>query len=88
MEITIANLERPTELALKSPTQDEAYSPSGQFEAHCLYKFQPPNGNNGSSTYDDFQSSVIAARMRKMTLQEDTAAPESIITMPKTPYIR
>jgi len=56
MEITIANLERPTELALKSPTQDEAYSPSGQFDSHYLSKFQPPNDNNGSSTYDDFQS--------------------------------
>jgi hypothetical protein len=33
-------------------------------------------------------ASAMAARMRKMTLQEDSAVCESIIAMPKTPYIR
>jgi hypothetical protein len=31
---------------------------------------------------------MAASRMRKMTLQEESAVPESIISMPKTPYIR
>jgi hypothetical protein len=30
----------------------------------------------------------MAAKMRKLTLQEDSVVPESIISMPKTPYIR
>jgi hypothetical protein len=36
---------------------------------------------------DELQTSAMAARMRKLTLQEDTV-PESIVSMPKTPYIR
>jgi hypothetical protein len=36
---------------------------------------------------DELHTSAVAARMRKLTIQEDTV-PESIISMPKTPYIR
>ncbi len=52
-----------------------------------LYAFNGSREEGISANFDDFQSSVIAARMRKMTLQEDTV-PESIIQLPKTPYIR
>ena len=41
-----------------------------------------------NSLFQDESTSAMAARMRKMTLQEDSAVCSSIISMPKTPYLR
>ena len=54
METTIANLKRPAEFVFKSPMQEEASSPQGQFEGHFLSKIQGPAEALASTTYEDF----------------------------------
>ena len=49
--------------------------------------------NGQESPFNNFANeietaSTVAARFRKMTMQEDSAVCESIVTMPKTPYLR
>lgn len=50
---------------------------------------EPANGflfGQSDSLHDEVNN--VTARMRKMTMQEDAAVCQSIISMPKTPYIR